>query len=182
MGVVSKASLKSAFVAFELGARWGSGKPMVPLLAHNVGVASLPGPLQGINALSCSNPAQLHQFVVELTGHLDAPLDTPAAYQKCIDDVVKLGNTRYREASEATVPPVTEAIDRKAITRPGVAESPNRGPYLGRGGLPQAEQLAHKKLRDGAAPEEVVRSLESRGVPRRMAEELIAEIRRDLRE
>ena len=90
VGIISRASLKSAYVTFELGARWGSGKPMVPLLAPDVGPESLAGPLQGINALSCRSSAQLHQFVEETAGHLSVALDRPAAYQKCVDDIINL--------------------------------------------------------------------------------------------
>jgi hypothetical protein len=87
VGIISQASLKSAYVTFELGARWGSGKPMIPLLTPDVGPESLAGPLQGINALSCRSSAQLHQFVEEMAGHLNVALDRPAAYQKCVDDI-----------------------------------------------------------------------------------------------
>ena len=66
VGVISNASLASAFVTFELGARWGSGRPMVPLLASDADRGSLPGPLKGVNALSCQSSAQLHQFVEEM--------------------------------------------------------------------------------------------------------------------
>jgi len=90
VGIISQASLKSAYVTFELGARWGSGKPMIPLLASDVGPDSLAGPLQGINALSCRSSAQLHQFVEEMAEHLGVALDRPAAYQKCVDDIIEL--------------------------------------------------------------------------------------------
>ena len=90
IGLISEASLRSAYVIFELGARWGSERPMVPLLAPDVDPGSLAGPLQGINALSCGAPAQLHQLVEEIGGHLSMPLDRPAAYQKCVDEIVAL--------------------------------------------------------------------------------------------
>src|SRR3954454_8688962 len=89
VGVISRASLSSAYVTFELGARWGSGKPMIPLLAPDVGPDLLAGPLQGINALSCQSSAQLHQFVEEMARHLSVALDRPAAYQKCVDDIIE---------------------------------------------------------------------------------------------
>lgn len=90
IGLISKSSLKSAFVIFELGARWGSGKPMIPLLAPDVAPDSLADPLKGLNALKYDSPAQLHQLVEEMARHLGVELDHPAAYQKCIDEMVQL--------------------------------------------------------------------------------------------
>jgi len=100
VGIISRTSLKSAYVTFELGARWGSGKPMIPLLAPDVGVDSLSGPLQGINALSCQSSAQLHQFVEEMAGHLNLALDRSAAYQKCVDEILEHGSIASASADD----------------------------------------------------------------------------------
>lgn len=62
---------------------------MIPLLAPDVSPGSLAGPLQGINALSCWSSAQLHQFVEEMAEHLSMTLDRPAAYQRCVDDIIQ---------------------------------------------------------------------------------------------
>src|SRR3954471_20949572 len=55
IGLISRSSINSAYVIFELGARWGSGKPMFPVLAPGFDPGSLEGPLRGINALSCNS-------------------------------------------------------------------------------------------------------------------------------
>jgi hypothetical protein len=81
IGIISSSSLKSAYVTFELGARWGTGKPMIPLLV-DVGPESLDGPLQGINSLNCKSPAQIYQFVDETAKYLGLSPDRVAAYQK----------------------------------------------------------------------------------------------------
>lgn len=92
IGLISKSSLRSAYVIFELGARWGSGKPMVPLLAPEIGSDLLQGPLHGINALSCRSAAQLHQLVEDIGAHLSLTPDRPAAYQECVDEIVSLAH------------------------------------------------------------------------------------------
>ena len=66
IGVLTPHSLKSSYVQFELGARWGIGRPLVPLLARGASPAELPGPLQGKNALLVSEDAQCLQFVEDL--------------------------------------------------------------------------------------------------------------------
>jgi len=90
IGLISKSSLQSAFVIFELGARWGSGKPMIPLLAPDMEPKFLVGPLKEINALKYNSPAQIHQLVEDMARHLGVEIDRPAAYQKCIDEMVQL--------------------------------------------------------------------------------------------
>ncbi|MFQ5570969.1 MAG: toll/interleukin-1 receptor domain-containing protein [Rhodothermales bacterium] len=89
IGIITPNSLESVYVLFELGARWGARKSMIPLLACGVDVNTLKAPLSAINALSCDHPAQLHQFVEDLARILGKPLDRPAAYQKCIDELGK---------------------------------------------------------------------------------------------
>ncbi len=66
LGIISQASLKSMYVSFELGARWGAEKHLLPILTPNTDSSILSGPLSGINALRCDNAAQLHQLVKDL--------------------------------------------------------------------------------------------------------------------
>lgn len=63
-------ALKSTYVAFELGARWGSGKPMIPLLASGVRLEHLDGPMRRLNALDCREHDHLSQLVRDATKYL----------------------------------------------------------------------------------------------------------------
>jgi hypothetical protein len=75
VGVISTASIESMYVMFELGARWGAGKHLLPVLAPGTSPHILSGPLAGINALVCDNRAQLHQLVDDLARQISAQPD-----------------------------------------------------------------------------------------------------------
>lgn len=88
VGILSPMSLASAYVLFELGARWGAKKQLAPLLAPGMTTHALRGPVAGLNALSCESAAQLHQLVQDLGKLLDIEPEAPQTYQAKIDAVV----------------------------------------------------------------------------------------------
>lgn len=90
IGIISKSSMNSAWVLFELGARWGAEKHLAPVLAPGVQVELLKGPLSGLNALSCSSSAQLHQLIVDIGRHLGITPNSPAVYQEQIDELANM--------------------------------------------------------------------------------------------
>lgn len=111
VGLISKESVKSTYVIFELGARWGSRKPMVPLLAPGFDPGQLEGPLRGINCLDASSATHLDQLLKDLSAHLGRPIARAAALQigKQIADIVSLGEV-LRESAETQKPlPKSEA-------------------------------------------------------------------------
>ncbi|MCI5140761.1 MAG: toll/interleukin-1 receptor domain-containing protein [Candidatus Electrothrix sp. ATG1] len=86
IALISQESLNSTYVLFELGARWGAGTYLVPLLAPGVPVDFLKGPLLNLNALRCDNVSQLHQLLNDVSEQLSGvTLEQPAAYQNKLD-------------------------------------------------------------------------------------------------
>lgn len=79
IGLITPNSLASAYVMFELGARWGAGSFMVPLLA-GVNADEIRGPLSGINALRADNDSQLHQLLTDVGKALGKDVERPASY------------------------------------------------------------------------------------------------------
>jgi hypothetical protein len=104
VGILSSMSLASAYVLFELGARWGARKPLAPLLAPGMTAHALRGPVTGLNALSCESPAQLHQFVHDLGKVLGIQPEAPQAYQAKVDNIV------YSGARVPAQPPVEQQL------------------------------------------------------------------------
>lgn len=114
IGIISISSLNSTYVIFELGARWGSGKPMVPLLVSDVDLDLLAEPLQEMNALSCRSSAQLYQLVEDIAGYLGVPVDSAAAYQEYVEDIVNFcedpSSSEKEELERAAARTVTAAL------------------------------------------------------------------------
>lgn len=66
IGLLTPHSLESSYVLFELGARWGRGGFIAPLLAKGSTGSVLRGPIAGFNALHADKEGDLKQFVADL--------------------------------------------------------------------------------------------------------------------
>jgi hypothetical protein len=66
IGILSQSGLRSLYVLFELGARWGSGKSILPVLLKDISISDLRGPLANIHAVKLSDAATCHQLVTEV--------------------------------------------------------------------------------------------------------------------
>lgn len=89
IGLISPNSINSAYVLFELGARWGMSKPLIPLVTSKLGTQLLKGPLSSINALNSSVPQQLHQLISDLAKNLNITSATAAVYTDKLDSLVQ---------------------------------------------------------------------------------------------
>lgn len=98
IGLISDDSLESMYVVFELGARWSTGKHLIPLLAPGTKSDILQAPLSRLNALHCDNPAHLHQLVSELGKLLDHEVNPAFSYQNYVDKIVQLPSSAQLEA------------------------------------------------------------------------------------
>lgn len=110
IGLITPSSIESAYVMFELGARWGAELHLAPLLGAGADSSYLRGPLSSLNALRCDDGAQLHQLIDDLANVLGITDHTPpAAYQSCIDELIAVskagaGSGQKRSMSPEVVP------------------------------------------------------------------------------
>jgi len=88
IGLISFAATDSMYVLFELGARWGSDKHLLPLLAPGVSPDILKGPLSELNALSSGNSSQLHQLVKDLGEILEIKPEPSHSYERYIKEIL----------------------------------------------------------------------------------------------
>ncbi len=91
VGLLTPNSISSTYVLFELGARWGIERPMIPLLA-GVTPEEMRGPHRVLNALSCSNESQLIQFVEDTGRELKIAPQSSSSYLDKVRSVKKLSD------------------------------------------------------------------------------------------
>lgn len=101
VGILSPSSLASAYVLFELGARWGAGKQLAPVLAPATTPRDLRGPIAGLNSLRSDSSEQLHQLVQDLGSVLGIPPEAPQVYGPSVDSVLAIAHAAPRAARRA---------------------------------------------------------------------------------
>lgn len=74
IAVLSLSSLQSHYVMFEMGARWGAGKPFIPLLVPGMQPDHVGGPLRQLKMITCA-PEQLYELVTDTGAALDLPCE-----------------------------------------------------------------------------------------------------------
>jgi hypothetical protein len=89
IGVITPNSLASAYVLFELGARWGARLSLVPLLA-GIEPSNLRGPLAAVNSIAGKSEPQLHQLVEDLASILRHPVRGVPSYARYISQLAAL--------------------------------------------------------------------------------------------
>ncbi len=88
IGLITPASLQSVYVLFELGARWGARRQIMPLLAAGAKPNLLRGPLKNISALDCKHWRQIQQLINDISDALK--VSTRAGYDVGIDELVRV--------------------------------------------------------------------------------------------
>jgi hypothetical protein len=111
IGILTPSSVTSAYVQFELGARWGAKRHLAPVLARGADAAVLAGPLSGLNALDLADRNQILQLVQDVADHLKLTLEPFASFQEAVNSVV----TAAASARGASRAPDPESIDDARI-------------------------------------------------------------------
>lgn len=88
IAVLTPHSLKSQYVLFEIGARWGKGRSLGPLLARGTKAKFLGGPISGFNSLRATNQDELLQFLGDIAGQLGIHGRPKASYHAQLRAVI----------------------------------------------------------------------------------------------
>lgn len=103
IGILSEISLESAYVLFELGARWGTiqdygmyggvtgaKNKIFPVLAAGATGSIMRDPLKQYNALNCEKAGDLHQLISDIGQEINQSVGNAAAYQDKIDTLIRV--------------------------------------------------------------------------------------------
>ena len=104
IALISRESLKSIYVLFELGARWGSERKLIPILAAGMSTSELRDPLRGLVALSCDNENDLDELVREVNRELGLKLNDYPFYKGHITNLRRLSSAEARKRSHPKEP------------------------------------------------------------------------------
>ncbi|MHB1014991.1 MAG: toll/interleukin-1 receptor domain-containing protein [Desulfurivibrionaceae bacterium] len=89
LALLSPASMKSVYVMFELGARWGASRYLAPVMVSGLTPNHLKTPLSAIHAVSGTSEADLHNLVETLSNRLCVEPEPPDAYIKALRSFIK---------------------------------------------------------------------------------------------
>ena len=106
IGLLTPISRSSAFVLFELGARWGVGKTMMPLLACGMAASQLSEPLKRANALSLAVEGDIHQLVSDIASCLGRTSENASTYHTKAKLIVQIASQSQTATSIVTSAPV----------------------------------------------------------------------------
>jgi len=99
LALITPTSIRSAYVLFELGARWGANLPLFPVLGRGASIESLDGPLSGINALSLVRRQDVLQLIEDIGHELQMGMVRPSSIDTMINEMCAV-------ALEEEIPPV----------------------------------------------------------------------------
>lgn len=88
IGLITRYSISSAWVLFELGAAWGARKNPKSLLTDDVGYKDLPGPLSGQHVARLSSKSDLIQLVDEISELTGSTKRTSPKIDGAIDKLI----------------------------------------------------------------------------------------------
>lgn len=104
IGIITSRSINSTYVLFELGARWGTTLPLLPIICDPVGTSLLRGPLKNINVLNATDASDILQFIYDLSEHLDIKPEDTNAYLKEIEILKNLSSNSGYAEEELEIP------------------------------------------------------------------------------
>lgn len=119
IGVLTPTSLSSTYVLFELGARWGAKKSLLPVIA-SAETTILKDPLKSLNVGCLYKEANVHELIHAIALQLNRQTDKVAVYESYIKRLVRTSKPKKQNpkspAGRAREPSILEGnIDESKV-------------------------------------------------------------------
>jgi hypothetical protein len=116
IGIITPASISSAYVLFELGARWGAELPLFPVTSSGASSHDLRGPLKGMNALDLASPPQVFQLISDVASSLSLSQEpSTASIHKSVQQLCSIAQQAQNQSSVTTSLPTTLDISSEIV-------------------------------------------------------------------
>lgn len=164
IGILSEISLESAYVLFELGARWGTiqdhgmnfgganvKNKIFPLLAVGANGSILRDPLKQYNALNCERVADLHQLISDVAHEINQNPGGAAAYQDKIDTLIRASRQlkgKRTKAANAKLAKVTPSASPSSTKKAVKRKTTNKGAKTGATKIKQTRKSSKRSSND----------------------------------
>ncbi|WP_367870103.1 TIR domain-containing protein [Luteolibacter sp. Populi] len=112
VGIITPSSIQSAYVLFELGARWGAQMSLFPVLARGAGSQHLKGPLNGINALNLTNPQLVKRLLEDIADKANLSLERQSTLDTEVSKVVAEAEKVEQEGQP--LPPTKKPLGKES--------------------------------------------------------------------
>jgi hypothetical protein len=138
IGILSEVSLESAYVLFELGARWGTiqdygmyggagaKNKIFPLLAAGATGSILRDPLKQYNALNCEKAGDLHQLINDVGHEINQNPANAAAYQDKIDTLIRVSRQLKAKRTKEANAKSAKSASASAVAHSSKTAAPRR--------------------------------------------------------
>lgn len=80
VALISPSSLKSMYVLFEMGARWGSRRYLAPIRISGTMQSMIEAPLSATNVIGADSEPDIHQLLETLADKMGVKLNASASY------------------------------------------------------------------------------------------------------
>lgn len=114
IGIITEESVKSTYVLFELGARWGLERHLVPVLTSSKDEGLLKEPLKTYNPVRCDSAVQLHQLIDNIAKVLTVTPNNAASYHKELEALTRKAKSRRKQKPNQYGEPKQEVVAREA--------------------------------------------------------------------
>lgn len=103
IALITDVSYKSTYVLLEIGARWGTGLNLIPLLASGATAAIIGDPLEGFHALSSDKKEDIYILVDNIARVLDRKQNSVATYESSARRLLQTSRSEAKMREKITI-------------------------------------------------------------------------------